>query len=163
MALATGLWFGYQKIDRYLENSVDQTEISQILLDEGLRRCSYNDSLGHPTIGVGHLIKQGETFDSCISPHKALAILRSDYDYAKKSVRVRYPWAQDEVQRVLINLTFQLGEHRLSKFKKTLKLLEEERYYDAAAELMDSALHKQTPKRIERHAARLMALEGEKL
>lgn len=161
MAVATGLWFGSQKIDRYMEESVDQTEISQLLVDEGLRRCVYKDTLGNATVGVGHLVKQGENFNSCIKPQQALAILRDDYNYAKQSVRVRYPWAQGEVQRVLINLTFQLGEHRLAGFKNTLKLLKEERYYDAAGELLDSTLHKQTPSRLERHAARLIALGQE--
>lgn len=158
MAVATGLWIGYHKLDGYVERSEDQTEISQILLDEGLRRCKYKDTLGNATIGVGHLIQSHETFEGCIKPQEALAILRDDYQYAKQSVRIRYPWATGEVQRVLINLSFQLGEHRLARFQDTLSLLKEGRYYEAAGELMDSALHKQTPKRIERHAARLMAL-----
>ncbi len=166
MTLATGLWFGYQKLDQYQEQEKDQAEIAKIVVDEGFRRCVYRDSLGFKTIGFGHLVKKGESF-KCITPEDAVELLRADYAYAKESVKKNYPWASGEAQRVLVNLTFQLGENRLAKFKKTLTYMEQGDYYKAAGELLDSKLHRQTPKRLERHAGRLLALaediEGESI
>ena len=90
-----------------------------------------------------------------------MELLKEDYMYAKRSVQVRYPWAKGEVQRVLINLTFQLGENGLSKFKKTLKYMENGQYFKAAGEILDSQAFRQTPNRLVRHAARLAAIADE--
>ena len=147
----------YEEMAGITEQRVERQEISQILLDEGARLCQYKDSLGFATIGVGHLVVEKD-MPKCVTPHKVVELLIKDYRYAKANVEKRYPWAEGEVKLILINMTFQLGENRLAKFTNTLKHLEEKNYINAAAELMDSNLYKQTPKRVERHVARILAL-----
>ena len=120
LTLAGGLFLGYQKLDKYMEEETDRAEIAQLVIDEGYRACSYKDSRGYPTIGFGHLIKKGENFSGCITPQAAVELLRDDYAIAKESVADRYPWAEGDAQRVLINATYQMGENRLAKFKKSL-------------------------------------------
>lgn len=44
---------------------------------EGFRSRPYLDSAGKPTIGYGHLIKRGETFDA-IPDYQAIALLKTD-------------------------------------------------------------------------------------
>lgn len=148
----------YEQISGITEQRIEREEISQIMNDESLRLCQYKDSLGNATIGVGHLILKNENLPSCITTHKAISLLESDYRYAKANVEKRYPWAEDEVKLILINMSFQLGENRLDKFTKTLEYLREKQYQLAAGEVLDSIVHKQAPRRIERHAARILSL-----
>lgn len=141
------------------ERVIEKQEIEQIMNDEGFKLCQYKDSLGHATIGFGHLVLPSDTFGDCITHHEAIELLVKDYKYAKKTVERRYPWAKGEAKLVLINMTFQLGENRLSKFTKTLHYMETEQYQLAAGEVLDSVVHKQAPKRIQRHSGRLLSLE----
>lgn len=148
----------YEQISGITEQRIEREEISQIMDDERLRLCQYKDSLGNATIGVGHLVLKNENLPNCITTHKAISLLESDYRYAKANVEKRYPWAEDEVKLILINMSFQLGENRLDKFTKTLEYLREKQYQLAAGEVLDSIVHKQAPRRIERHAARILSL-----
>lgn len=148
----------YEDISGITETRIERQEIGQILKDEGLRRCQYKDTLGHSTIGVGHLVLDKDFMQECINEEQIIDLLIKDYRYAKSNVEKRYPWAEGEVKLILINMTFQLGENRLAKFKNMLSSLEEGDYRRATIELLDSSLHRQTPKRIERHAARILSL-----
>lgn len=148
----------YEDISGITEQRVEKEEIAQIFADENLRLCQYKDSLGNATIGVGHLVLESDNLPQCITTHKAMELLVKDYRYAKKNVEKSYPWAEGEVKLILINMTFQLGENRLAKFQKTLEYLQSEEYQLAAGELLDSVMYKQTPNRLVRHAARILAL-----
>lgn len=148
----------YEDLSGITEQSVEREETSQIFNDEGLRLCQYKDSLGNATIGVGHLVLEKDNLPQCITSHQAIELLMKDYRYAKDNVEKRYPWAEGEVKLILINMTFQLGENRLAKFQQTLLHLKNKEYQLAAGEVLDSTLYKQTPKRLERHAARILSL-----
>lgn len=150
----------YEDISGIAEQRIEREEISQIFNDEGLRLCQYKDSLGNATIGVGHLVLERDNLPRCITSHKAIELLVKDYRYAKANVEKRYPWAEGEAKLILINMTFQLGENRLSKFTQTLKYLEEKEYQKAAGEVLDSVMYKQAPKRLERHSARILSLSN---
>lgn len=151
----------YEDISGITEQRIEKEEIAQIFSDESLKLCQYKDSLGNATIGVGHLVLESDNLSQCITSHKAMELLVKDYRYAKGNVEKRYPWAEGEVKLILINMTFQLGENRLAKFQKTLTYLENKEYQLAAGELLDSVMFKQTPNRLTRHAARILALNEE--
>jgi lysozyme len=148
----------YFKVPEYQAKQDYNSEIAQIVKDEGLRLSVYNDSLGNATIGFGHLIKNGETFTK-ITPHEAIALLRDDYESARDNVNRNYKWAQDDVKLVLINMTFQLGPSRLAKFEKALMALQMGDYDRAASELLDSRWAKQAPNRAHRLAGRILQLD----
>ena len=57
----------------------------------------------------------------------------------------------ERVQRVVVNLAFQLGQSRLGKFVRFQAALEQGDWRGAARELEDSRLYRQTPKRVRRH------------
>ena len=105
----------YEDISGITETRIERQEIGQILKDEGLRRCQYKDTLGHSTIGVGHLVLDKDFLQECINEEQIIDLLIKDYRYAKSNVEKRYPWAEGEVKLILINMTFQLGENRLAK------------------------------------------------
>jgi lysozyme len=136
-----------------------KNEIAQLVEDEGLRLEVYDDTLANPTIGFGHLVKQGEQFGK-ITPHEAIALLINDYAIARDSVESRYSWADGDVKLVLINMTYQMGPARLAKFEKAIGALRDGNYKLAAAELLDSAWAKQTPKRAQRLAGRILQLDA---
>ena len=145
---------------RFNELSTEQhitSEISQLMIDEGFRKCVYDDSRGLATIGFGHLMLPTDNY-KCITYRQAVELLRSDYDYASNSVDTRYSWASGEVRLVLINMTYQMGQSGVSKFKKTLTHLQDEIYDEAAIELLDSRWSSQTQDRALRLAGRIMSI-----
>lgn len=146
--------------NRFNELSTEQhrtSEISQLMVDEGFRKCIYDDSRGLSTIGFGHLMLPTDTY-KCITYRQAIELLRSDYDYAANSVDNKYYWAYGEVRLVLINMTYQMGQAGVSKFVKTLGYLHEEAYDEAAIELLESRWSRQTEHRALRLAGRIMAI-----
>lgn len=133
------------------------SEITQLMLDEGFRKCVYKDSLKIATIGFGHKMLPTDKY-KCITFKKAIELLRSDYDYAANSVDNNYPWAYGEVRLVLINMTYQMGQSGVSKFKITLEHMQDGNYDEAAIELLDSLWANQTEERALRLAGRIMAI-----
>lgn len=147
----------YEQVSGIEAQKIVDSEIAQIVADEGYRSRPYKDSRGLWTIGFGHLIKKGEKFKD-LTPHKAVEMLRKDYKYASDSVENKYPWAEGEVKLVLINMTFQMGVSGVSKFENTISYMEQGKYDKAAGEMLDSKWASQTPNRAARLAGRIMKL-----
>lgn len=148
----------YDDLSGLKEKRIYQSEISQLIEDEGGYVAKpYKDSLGKWTVGFGHLIKDGETFED-LTPMKAVAMLRVDYANATKSVERNHVWANGETKLVLINMTYQLGTSGLSKFKQTLTHLKAKDYDFAAGEMLTSKWAAQTPRRASRLAGRIMGI-----
>ena len=61
----------------------------------------------------------------------------------------------DEVQQILVNMMFNMGRTRLSKFKKMHAAIIKEDWKTAAVEGKDSRCHKQVTNRAERLMTRL--------
>tara|TARA_R100001594_G_scaffold136046_1_gene178183 strand:- start:887 stop:1462 length:576 start_codon:yes stop_codon:yes gene_type:complete len=146
----------YEELSGITEQKIIESEIDQIAEDEGYRPCPYRDSLGLKTVGFGTLI-EGQSY-GCIKGHDAIELLRAHYNIAKESVERRYPWAEGEKKLILINLSYNMGETRLAKFKKMLYNLEQNNIDKAAGELLDSKYAKQVPNRAGRMAGRIMKL-----
>ena len=150
---------GYDEYTNLNNQQIYSSEMNQIAMDEGFRRCNYNDSLGYKTIGFGHLVKKGESFERCISIPEAFDMLNEDYLIALKAIERNYPWAEGEIKLVLTNMSYQIGITRLMKFDNTIKHLKNEQYREAAIEMMDSIWAKQTPQRSMRLAVRILSLQ----
>ena len=124
----------------------------QLIRDEGIKLRLYQDSRGIPTIGVGRNLR-----DKGISLSEAEMLLDNDLRDAFR-LADQIPWVTDldEARRnVLFNLAFNLGVQGLLGFTKTLELLKQRRYAEAAAELLRSDLAKQAPNRAERLSLQL--------
>jgi len=112
---------------------------NELIRDEGMVLTPYRDSLGYMTIGVGHLIKKGESFNA-ITEQQAIAILDKDIEIAERNLNQIYPkWRElDEVrQRTLLNLSFNLGG-KLSQFKRFIHSLSLGKFDKAADQLVQS-------------------------
>ena len=135
-------------------------------IDEGVKYEIYNDHLGYPTFGIGHLIVESdeeygqpggtgihedrvnEAFDKNVSVM---------VDEAKK-IFSDFDNLPEEAQQVIVNMTFNMGRPRLSKFKKFIAGVEASDWEKAAVEMMDSRWATQVGARAERLRDRIRAL-----
>ena len=97
----------------------------EIIRDEGVVYEIYKDHLGYPTFGIGHLVKEGDPENgqpvgTPVSQERVDEVWEHDYAEHVEECGKLYPDLEsypDEVQRVLVNMTFNMGMTRLSKFK----------------------------------------------
>lgn len=120
----------------------------QLEIDEGCVYEIYLDHLGYPTFGIGHLITKadpefGKPVGTPVSEERvqqafdkdiAVAIVDVEKIYGLEDF---YSWPQ-EVQEILVNMAFNLGRTRLSKFVNFRKALKERDWPKAAYEMRDS-------------------------
>lgn len=126
---------------------------NRIKKHEGFRGTVYLDSLGKATIGYGHLLTEEDEFEENIQYDKSLLEDLFDKDFNKAAYNAEqllegYTVAP-LVREIIIEMVFQLGIGGVSKFKNMFAALKEYDYLKAAAEMLNSVWHKQTPARCE--------------
>jgi lysozyme len=90
--------------------SLSPSGLAFIQRHEGYSDKVYNDSVGYPTIGYGHLIKQGEDFSGGITQERASQLLSQDTKTAVDSVSNKVPASLSQPQfDALVDFTFNLG------------------------------------------------------
>lgn len=139
----------------------------QLKIDEGVKFEIYLDHLGYPTFGIGHLIVKedpefGLPVGTKISQERVMQCFQIDIEKSVKACRMVYgvqfdSW-QDELQEILVNMAFNLGQTRLGKFVKFRAALNEKNYVNAAKEGRDSLWYRQVTNRAERLMKRLEKL-----
>ena len=132
--------------------------------DEGIEYKIYADHLGYLTFGIGHLIRKedpefGSPVGTPVTEERVMSVFKSDVDLAVNECVVLYGnkfhfWPE-EVQQILINMMFNMGRPRLSKFIKFRESLEKKDWKQAAKEGRDSLWYKQVKNRAERLMSRL--------
>lgn len=132
---------------------MDHDKLKAMLIKhEGLRLHVYNDSLGIPTIGVGHnLVASPISYDYSkgITDFQAMTILEGDIDKTLAFLFAHCLWygTLDPVrQRAIVDMTFNLMG-RLLGFKKMIAAIEAKDWKEASAQLLDSTFAKQTGQR----------------
>lgn len=137
----------------------------QLKIDEGVVYEIYLDHLGYKTFGVGHLVlesdpEHGYDVGEPVSVERTRECFESDLDLAISECVALYGadvWCgfPGEVQEILVNMMFNMGRTRLSKFKKMNANLESGDWASAAVEGRDSRWHKQVTNRAERLMERM--------
>lgn len=125
--------------------------VSELLRDEALRKKPYLDSVGKLTIGVGRNLA-----DVGISESEALLLLQNDIERAVHWLNTTLPWwtqLSEARQRVLVNMTFNLGPRKLLTFVNTLRYIQEGRYAEASEAMRQSKWAEQVGERAQRLAA----------
>lgn len=127
---------------------------AEIQREEGFRRHVYQDHLGYWTIGWGFLVDERKP--GGLPEDVAWVWLQSVLDERIETLQAIWDWFDDQpdpVQRALVNMSFQLGVSGLLGFRKTIDLIRQGRYYEAADEALDSKWAKEdTPNRARRVA-----------
>ena len=134
-------------------------------VDEGVVYEIYKDHLGYPTFGVGHLVlesdpEHGQEVGTPVSEERVIEVFAHDLGIAISECVALYgetQWEEfpDEVQQILVNMMFNMGRTRLSKFKKMNEWLQKGNWKAAAVEGRDSVWYKQVTNRAERLMSRL--------
>jgi lysozyme len=114
----------------------------------------YRDSLGIWTIGVGRNI-----VDRGLSDLEVEMLLNHDIDQAVQDVHAvfgaKFQTFAEPRQAALLNMMFNLGLNRFSKFVRMIAAIREEKWEAAARCALDSLWAKQVGKRSERIAKML--------
>ena len=124
---------------------------------EGFRDTVYSDSLGFATIGYGHLVLPTDNFVEGVTyPKEQLeTIFENDFKIAFNSANELLEGLDVNhiVKGVIVEMCFQLGKPRVSKFKKMFEGIREQDWNKAADEMINSRWYSQTKSRCESLAA----------
>lgn len=140
----------------------------QLKIDEGVKYEIYEDHLGLPTFGIGHLIldsdpEEGMPIGTEVSEERVKLCFENDLDVAISECTILYDnWKElpGEVQEILVNMMFNLGRPRLTKFKKFNKAISSRNWQVASIEGRDSLWYRQVTNRAERLMKRLENVNG---
>ena len=123
---------------------------------EGCRDEVYLDSLGKATIAIGHLVQPHEKErykpGVKITPDEIEDLFLIDLNRACAGAEqlIGELYKGDKrlpqvIEHVIVEMVFQLGKTGVSKFRKMWKALSEGNKKEAAAQMIDSRWHEQTP------------------
>jgi len=131
--------------------------------DEGCKYEIYNDHLGYPTFGIGHLILEsdpeyGEGIGALVSEDRVISAFEADVVGVLSDCERLYPdfgSLPEDAQRIIANMMFNMGYTRLSKFKGMKRGVDARDWNAAADEMVDSSWYKQVTNRAERLVKRM--------
>ena len=138
----------------------------ELEVDEGVKYEIYNDHLGYPTFGIGHLVRDndpesGEPVGTPVSEDRVIEAFNQDVETVLSDCNILYDDFGDlpeEAQLIIANMMFNLGRPRLSKFKGMKAGVDARDWKKAADEMVDSAWYRQVPNRAGRLVSRMKAL-----
>ena len=138
----------------------------ELEVDEGVKYEIYNDHLGYPTFGIGHLVRDtdpeaGAALGTPISEDRVIEAFNEDVETVLSDCAILYDDIDElpeEVQLIIANMMFNLGRPRLSKFKGMKAGVDAKDWNKAADEMVDSAWYRQVTNRAERLVKRMRAL-----
>ena len=139
---------------------------SDLKEDEGVIYKIYQDPLGFPTFGIGHLIltsdpESKQAIGEEVSKERVEAVFEADLkntlDDCPKLFS-DFDTLPDEAKIVIANMLFNLGLQKLMNFKKFREAVEKRDWNRAAEEMKDSRWYTQVTKRAERLIERIKKL-----
>lgn len=115
----------------------------------------YLDHLGYKTMGIGHLIRQSEpeyilAVGTGVSEEAINKYFESDLDTSIRDAERIFGDLNEHPQdviRVLVNMSFNLGYPRLNSFVKMKEAVAQKNYLKAADEMKDSRWYNQVGRR----------------
>ena len=131
----------------------------QIKRHEGEVLEVYEDSLGYLTLGIGHLIREddeefGEPAGTPVSQEVVDRYYDADFDkHVDETIHVCddnniiFEELPENIQHVLVNMCFNLGGTRLSKFKNMLAACRSHNWQEMARQMQDSRWYYQVGRR----------------
>ena len=140
----------------------------QLKIDEGCVYEIYNDHLGYPTFGIGHLVREsdpenGSPLGTEVSEDRVNEAFDADIEIVLSDCNTLYPDFDDlpeEAQQIIANMMFNLGRPRLSKFVGMKRGVDAKDWDSAADEMVDSRWYRQVGARAERLVNRMREIES---
>ena len=152
---------------RLQESEMNIEQLKETLkVDEGVVYEIYNDHLGYPTFGIGHLVlesdpEHGAEVGTPVSEDRVDECFEKDVETVIedcKKLHNGWDGYPEEVKQIVANMMFNMGLTRLSKFKRHNAALQSGDWKEAAKEGRDSRWYKQVTNRAERLMSRLEAV-----
>ena len=146
------------------KNEIDIEQLKETLkVDEGVVYEIYNDHLGYPTFGIGHLVLEGDpehgaAVGTPVSEDRVDECFEKDVESVIsdcKKLHEGWDGYPQEVKQIVANMMFNMGLTRLSKFSKHNAALFAGDWKTAAVEGRDSRWYNQVTNRAERLMTRL--------
>lgn len=133
---------------------------------EGFEEEEYMCPAGYPSVGHGRNLdyfplEEGEPYPMTLEYSKEWTL--KQLTQVRKDIIIKNPWVvlQPPAVRVLLtDMGYNMGVHKLMKFKKMLAALKAKSYLEAAEELKDSLYYTQTGRRAKAHYETLKYLGG---
>ena len=140
----------------------------QLEIDEGVKYEIYNDHLGYPTFGIGHLVipsdkEYREDVGTRVSEERVRECFDKDVESVLRDCTLLYKdfyELPEEAQQIIANMMFNMGYTRLSKFKGMKKGVDAKDWNKAADEMVDSRWYKQVTNRANRLVERMRNIES---
>lgn len=137
-------------------NLIEQIK-EDLVRHEGYVTEIYLCSEGYPTFGIGHMVTENDMehtwpVGTPVTDERILQVFHDDCKVAVADVELLVDNLSDHpdfVSRVLVNMAFNIGRPRLSKFKNMLAAIEAKDYNLAAEEMIDSKWYRQVGRRSE--------------
>lgn len=152
-------------IEDYSDPLIDSI-MDRVIEHEGKKEMVYKDSRGIPTIGVGFNLNRGDSSELLkqvgANPKKIRSgveklndkqikkLLKHNLKEAKQNTRdlvKNFNSLPENVQGVLVEMTFNLGKEGLSGFKNFLKHINNKDWVKASKEMLNSTWAKQVGNR----------------
>jgi GH24 family phage-related lysozyme (muramidase) len=145
--------------------NIDQLR-KELEVDEGVKYEIYNDHLGYPTFGIGHLVidtdpEYGQEIGTPVSEDRVAEAFNRDVETVIADCEVLYPdfdELPEECQLIIANMMFNMGRPRLKQFKGMKRGVDSRDWNAAADEMIDSNWYRQVPNRAGRLVKRMRAL-----
>ena len=146
------------------KQEIDVDQLKETLkVDEGVVYEIYNDHLGYPTFGIGHLVLEGDAeyglaVGTPVSEDRVDECFEKDVESVIGDCKKLHEGWDDypqEVKQIVANMMFNMGLTRLSKFSKHNAALQSGDWKTAAVEGRDSRWYNQVTNRAERLMTRL--------
>lgn len=122
--------------------------IKQLIEHEGLRLKPYRCTAEKLTIGVGRNLE-----DKGITEKEAMQLLQNDISECEEDITplfINFRMMPDAIQRVLIDMRFNLGPARFRKFKKMITAVNQRNMEEMIKQMKDSVWYTQVSGRAEK-------------
>ena len=145
--------------------NIDQLR-EELERDEGCVYQIYNDHLGYPTFGIGHLVtghdkEHGWSVGTDVEEDRVREVFEQDVQTVLSDCEILYPDFYDlpeEAQLIIANMMFNMGLTRLSKFKGMKRGVDSRNWEEAADEMVDSRWYHQVTNRANRLVVRMRSV-----
>ena len=135
-------------------NLIEQIK-EDLVKHEGYVTEIYLCSEGYPTFGIGHMVTEDDMehtwpVGTPVTDERILQVFHDDCNAActdASALFLNFSSHPKNVQRVLVNMAFNLGRSRLGKFKNMITAVNEGNYSKAADEMVDSKWYRQVKRR----------------
>jgi lysozyme len=138
-----------------MNNELMDVVKEDLVRHEGYVTEIYLCSEGYPTFGIGHMVTEADMehtwpVGTPVTDERILDVFKTDCEDAYSDACALFLNLEShpvDVQRVVVNMAFNLGRNRLGKFKNMIRYVNEGNYLMAANEMIDSKWYRQVGRR----------------